>query len=974
MVANIRGFTPNYDFKLINFDTPRWHTLEYSNWTLLDALLTQAGISHVKGEWTNSTDYIEGERVVDVDDNLIYRCQEGHRSSPTGSFADERIAHPTYWAHLIEAVPIYRGAWSSGVAYDSGDIVHYTPYTYYLCATAHTSTVAFDPAMWVVIFDATAVVDAAALSEANAAASAAAADTSEANAAASAVAADLSADAAAADAAEAALAADNALSAQGAFKWKFINDATVSDPGIGNQKYNNSNIALATKLSISGRSADSGNPNVQQWLMTWDDSTSIPVKGTIYVRKLGFPDNFFIFNIIGTAVDHTTWVEFDVVFLSQNGVVAPGEPTTVGFARTGNTGGAGAGTGDMLRANNLSDVANIATSRTNLGLGAAQTPTFAQFLVDFDPTLPRNVVTKGYLEGGTALASKVSVAGDTMTGALAINPTGADPFPGAFLEVSDSLSGSLSYSPTWAWFEQTVWSDTSVPIQAFGRSRGTHDLTTPVVQGDMIGTIYYNASDGGDWQGGAAINAYVDGPVAVGAVPMALQFCTGSVSGGSEHLLIRSDGGVKVGPNPPLINDGKARQFEVNTPSKDTFHIFQDANGVISTEIASVSGANGYGPWGYVSMGRGTHEAPAAVQVGDAITGTSYFGYSGVWGPPSASFTVQVDGPVTPSHVPMALVWSTGDGTPADGVERLRIGADGTVATSSHLTSKGDIYAGITLPYGTYHFGNNPSTNYLQHTGSVFKFSDSPLHATHPTLAIGAGGTWGNLYFGNTGTKYLGFDGTSYTLNGGALTVGGATTSNGRLTSYGDIMTCTPSNYGIGTVYFGNSGGVYITYNGSVFGFTHPVQTTNLNVTGTLTTNSTVNINQAPAWIYQVGQMPTMFQSWSGYTAGVSFHNAGSFAVNFGLGSDNVLRVGGWSLGSTWFKLWTAQDVGDVVINTRLVYVGDVDHGNGSGLQEPWGNACVTGMTGLSVYSAWVARYRLLQVHATAGYYNSELG
>jgi hypothetical protein len=49
MVANIRAYTPNYSFKLVNFDTPRWHTLEYANWTQLDSMLLQAGIQPIRG-------------------------------------------------------------------------------------------------------------------------------------------------------------------------------------------------------------------------------------------------------------------------------------------------------------------------------------------------------------------------------------------------------------------------------------------------------------------------------------------------------------------------------------------------------------------------------------------------------------------------------------------------------------------------------------------------------------------------------------------------------------------------------------------------------------------------------------------------------------------------------------------------------------------------------------------------------------
>ena len=50
------------------------------------------------------------------------------------------------------------------------------------------------------------------------------------------------------------------------------------------------------------------------------------------------------------------------------------DDTTAAAVRT--TIGAGTGSGDMLAANNLSDVASVATSRTNLGLGTGDSPQF----------------------------------------------------------------------------------------------------------------------------------------------------------------------------------------------------------------------------------------------------------------------------------------------------------------------------------------------------------------------------------------------------------------------------------------------------------------------------------------------------------------------------------------------------------------------------------------------------------------------
>ena len=421
MVASIRGYTPNYSFKLINFDTPRWHTLEYDNWNVLDALLKQAYIPTIRGVWTNFTAYLAGDRVIDPDSGAIYRCEVGHSSaaSPT-TFAEDRLAHPTFWMEQIAGVPVFRGTWAPSTVYAQGDIVEFASYEYYLCNVAHTSgaTFALNADKWTKVFDATNVVLAAQAAADAAAASAAEAAASESNAATSA------ADAAASEAAAQA-AAQAAEDAQGAFRWNFDDGVAAADPGTSNMRFNNATVASATALILSAQTADITNPDISAWIVTWDDSTNTPTKGTIYVRKVNMPQVFVVFELTGIVVDNGTWLEVGVTPIQNAGLFFDGEPVSVAFIRTGNQGLSGAGTGDMLAANNLNDVANIPSSRTNLGLGDTSTPTFAQVSVG-TPTVPANAATKQYVDdtaatANAAIALKVAKAGDTMSGALVLS-------------------------------------------------------------------------------------------------------------------------------------------------------------------------------------------------------------------------------------------------------------------------------------------------------------------------------------------------------------------------------------------------------------------------------------------------------------------------------------------------------------------------------------------------------------------------
>ena len=186
MVANIRGYTPNYAFKLVNFDTPRWHTLEYANWTQLDGMLLQAGIPQIRGEWAYSTLYFVGDRVYDIVNGLLYRCLVEHTSAASGTFEADRLAHPTYWVVQTLGVPVFRGQWQVNTTYSLGEIVFINAYQYYLCTTSHKSTSTFDGTKWALVFDATAAVNSTNASATAAAGSASQAATSASNAATSA--------------------------------------------------------------------------------------------------------------------------------------------------------------------------------------------------------------------------------------------------------------------------------------------------------------------------------------------------------------------------------------------------------------------------------------------------------------------------------------------------------------------------------------------------------------------------------------------------------------------------------------------------------------------------------------------------------------------------------------------------------------------------------------------------------------------
>jgi hypothetical protein len=193
----------------------------------------------------------------------------------------------------------------------------------------------------------------------SAATSAAAASTSASNAATSAT-----------NAATSAAAAAASVSAS-SFKWNLDTSTSMADPGSGEIRFNSATWASVTAVAISDNSADTGNPDVSAIVLAWDDSTNTAHRGSLTFRKATAPAEFVTFSITGASNDNVGWTQLVVTHVAGNPTWSAADSLIAVFTRTGNAGANGAGSGDLLAANNLSDLDSASTARTNLGLDAS---------------------------------------------------------------------------------------------------------------------------------------------------------------------------------------------------------------------------------------------------------------------------------------------------------------------------------------------------------------------------------------------------------------------------------------------------------------------------------------------------------------------------------------------------------------------------------------------------------------------------
>jgi len=251
-----------------------------------------------------------------------------------------------------------KGNWAASTAYVTRDIVKDTGNNnIYLANTSHTSSGSLpissntDTAKWDLLVDASSATTSQTAAATSATASASSATTSTAQAVistaqavistAQAVISTTQASAASTSATNAATSETNSASSAAAVgaKFTFDNSTSMADPGAGDFRFNNATVGSVTAVSFDATSADTGNPDISDFIATWDDSTST-INGHLIFKKSGTPATFAIFTV-GAVTDNTGWLQVVVTHVDSNGSWTNADGAYVQFVRNGDKGDTG---------------------------------------------------------------------------------------------------------------------------------------------------------------------------------------------------------------------------------------------------------------------------------------------------------------------------------------------------------------------------------------------------------------------------------------------------------------------------------------------------------------------------------------------------------------------------------------------------------------------------------------------------------
>ena len=282
-----------------------------------------------------------------------------------------------------------------------------------------------------------------------------------------------------------------AEAATGAVAFKFTYDSTTSmanPTGTGGVRFDNATIASITNIAFDAVTADTGNPDISPLLMSIDDGSNNTHEGYIFIRKSGDLATYIAFNVTGTVVDNTSWLQVPVSHSSSSGTISNNDTFYMSFVRSGNVGSAATIAVGSVTGNTVATGGSATAAVSNSGSSGSATfdftfgiPTGATGATGpAGPTTPDdNSVTGAKIAMGSDAQGDVLYYGGTDYARLGAGTSGY------FLKTQGTGA-----NPVWASVDTDLVNDTT-PQLGGDLNLNSNDITGTggIPAGNLTGTI-----------------------------------------------------------------------------------------------------------------------------------------------------------------------------------------------------------------------------------------------------------------------------------------------------------------------------------------------------------------------------------------------------------------------------------------------------------------------------------------------------